>query len=99
MNNTKVSSHTEVEDEMLPIYDFSGGVRGKHAQAYERGHRVIIHRTDGSIEVQEFALPEGAILLDPDVRKYFPDAESVNRALRGLIRLIPSQQVTNEAST
>lgn len=99
MNNTKGKPQTEAEDEMQPLYDFAGGVRGKHAKAYERGHRVIIHKTDGSTEVQEFALPEGAILLDPDVRQYFPDAESVNRALRGLIHLIPRQQTATEVST
>ena len=30
-----------------------------------------------------------AIVLDPDVRLYFPDSDAVNRALRQLIRLIP----------
>ena len=84
------------EDELEPIYDFSGGVRGKHAQVYQRGHRVIIHQSDGTTQVQEFSLPEGAILLDPDVRVYFPDAESVNRALRGLIHLIPEQPAMQE---
>jgi hypothetical protein len=84
---------------MQPIYDFSGGVRGKHAQAYQHGHRVIIHKTDGTTEVQEFPLLEGIILLDPDVRAYFPDAESVNRALRGLIRLIPEQRTVRESAS
>ena len=35
---------------------------------------------------------EAAIDLDPDVRRYFPDSEAVNRALRGLIELIPEKQ-------
>lgn len=83
---------------MEPVYDFSGGVRGKHAQAYQRGHRVIIHKTDGTTEVEEFTLPEGTVLLDPDVRVYFPNADSVNRALRCLIRLIPQQPIASEAS-
>lgn len=85
------------DDEMEPLYDFSNGVRGKHAQAYRGGHRVIVHKTDGKTEVQEFALPEGAIMLDPDVRAYFPDAESANRALRGLIHLIPDRQMIPES--
>ena len=28
---------------MLPEYNFTGGVRGKHAQAYRQGHSVTIH--------------------------------------------------------
>jgi len=91
-----MKTKSQLDDEMAPVYNFAGGVRGKHAQAYQRGHRVIIHKTDGTTEVQEFALPEGAILLDPDVRLYFPDAESVNRTLRDLIRLIPEQQLARE---
>lgn len=33
-----------------------------------------------------------AIVLDPDVRLYFPDSAAVNRALRALIRLIPRRR-------
>lgn len=89
---------SEREEEMQPLYDFSGGVRGKHYQAYQQGYRVLIHKTDGTTEVQAFTLPEGAILLDPDVRLYFPDAEAVNHALRELIRLIPRQPLANAGS-
>jgi hypothetical protein len=78
-------------DDMLPEYDFRGGVRGKHAQAYRQGHTVKIHRIDGTTSVQHFTLAEGAVMLEPDVQEYFPDSEAVNRALRGLITLIPSK--------
>ncbi|MCG8348814.1 MAG: hypothetical protein MI924_13670 [Chloroflexales bacterium] len=78
-------------DEMLPEYDFSGGVRGKHYRAYQRGYKIIVHKTDGTIEERDYSLPEGAVMLDPDVRAYFPDAEAVNNALRGLIKLIPQE--------
>ena len=74
---------------MLPEYDFRDGVRGKHYQAYRNGHTVTIHKTDGTADVQHFKLEEGAVLLEPDVRAYFPDSESVNNALRGLITLRP----------
>jgi hypothetical protein len=33
-------------------------------------------------------MPEGAVMLDPHVRAYFPDAEAVNTALRGLIKCL-----------
>ncbi len=72
-------------------YDFKGkkGVRGKYYRAYRRGHTVRIHRDDGTVSVQHFALKEGAVMLEPDVREYFPTSESVNQALRSLIALIP----------
>ncbi len=67
------------DDDMLPEYDVAkmpGGVRGKYAAAYREGHSVVIHHEDG------------AVLLDPDVRKFFPDSEAVNAALRDLIPLL-----------
>jgi hypothetical protein len=79
-------------DEILPEYDFSGGARGKHAQAYQRGHTVKIKKANGTTLVQNYKLEEGAIVLAPDVREYFSDADSVNRALRTLIELIPKKR-------
>ncbi|MCC7307737.1 MAG: hypothetical protein IT173_09230 [Acidobacteria bacterium] len=76
---------------MLPEYDFSGGVRGKHYRAYRRGHTVTVNKTDGSKQVQHFTLEDGAVMLETDVRKYFPDSDTVNRALRGLITLLPAK--------
>ena len=90
-NNLEFNDGSNDED-MLPEYDFTGGVRGKHYQAYRQGHRVTIHQDDGTTIVQQFTLEDGAIMLDPDVREYFPDAASVNHALRTLIHLIPQRQ-------
>jgi hypothetical protein len=83
-------------DEMLPEYDFSGGVRGKHYRAFQHGYKVIIHKIDGTTEERDYTLPEGAVILDPDVRVYFPDGETVNTALRGLINLIPHERAPSE---
>ncbi len=77
------------EAEMLPEYDFTGGIRGKHYQSYRAGHTATVHRADGTKSVQHFKLEEGAVMLDPEVRQYFPDSETVNHALRMLISLIP----------
>ncbi len=74
---------------MIPEYDFRGGVRGKHHKAYRQGHTVTIHKTDGTINVQHFKLEEGAVMLEPEVQVYFPNSEAVNKALRGLISLLP----------
>lgn len=84
-------------DDLRPEYDFKsmkGGVRGKYYKAYRAGHTVTIHKTDGTTTVQYFTLEEGAVLLEPDVRKYFPDSETVNQTLRGLISLLPKKHRT-----
>ncbi len=87
----KTPDDKPVDDDMLPEYDFTGGIRGKHYKAYRAGHTVKIHRSDGTTEEQHVTVEPGTVELAPDVQAYFPDAESVNRALRGLIRLVPKQ--------
>lgn len=90
-----VSKPVSGEKEVRPEYNFSsmkGGMRGKCYKAYRAGHKVIIHKEDGATTVQYVKLEEGAIMLEPDVRKYFADSESVNKALRSLIAIIPSKK-------
>ena len=87
----KTPDDKPADDDMLPDYDFTGGIRGKHYKAYRAGHTVKIHRSDGTTEEQHVTAEPGTVELAPDVQAYFPDAESVNRALRGLIRLVPKQ--------
>jgi len=80
---------------MLPEYDFTkmtGGVCGKHYKAYRQGHTVKIHKADGTTVVQHFKLIDGAVMIDPDVKKYFPDSDAVNNALRCLIPLMQSKR-------
>ena len=84
-------------DDMLPEYDFSKGVRGKHYAAYREGHTVEVHKADRTIGVCYFTLEDGAMMLEPDVRKYFPDSEAVNRTLRTLISLVPEKTKTTES--
>jgi len=79
------------DDGMRVEYDFSGGVRGKHYRAMKEGYTVTIHQADGSTLVKEVMPKEGVVVLEPDVQEYFPDSDSVNEALRGLIRLIPAK--------
>ena len=38
--------HVDDSDEMRPEYDFSGGVRGKHVQAYRAGTNVVFLEPD-----------------------------------------------------
>jgi hypothetical protein len=56
----------EVDDDMLPEYDFSNSVRGKYTGRF---HSDVV-----------------MVTLAPDVAQAFPDAESVNEALRVLIK-------------
>lgn len=79
-------------DDMLPEYDFTGGVRGKHYRDYREGHTVQVHKADGTSEVHYFTLADGAVMLEPDIRAHFPDSEAVNRALRGLIARTPEKR-------
>lgn len=96
--NKRPSRQHDDKDGMLPEYDFSKGVRGKHHRAYQQGYQVTVHKPDGTTEVRDFALPEGAIVLDADVRVYFPDSETVNRTLRELIHLIPEPRAPSKVT-
>lgn len=49
MSNRQIDSQ---EDEMREEYDFSDGVRGKHYEAYRRGHTILVHKTDGTSETR-----------------------------------------------
>jgi len=62
---------------MLLEYDFTGktGVRGKYYRAYREGHTVKVYKTDGTVSIQYSTLADGAVMLEPDVREYFPDSE------------------------
>lgn len=82
---------------MRAEYDFStmkGAVRGKYYKAYREGHKVVIHKEDGTTSVQYFKLEDGAVMLEPDIRKHFPNSESVNKVLRLLIEIIPPKRLT-----
>ena len=73
------------DSKMRSEYDFSEGVRGRHSKAYRAGHSVEITTQDGSIETRRFTEEDGSVMLDPDVKRHFPDSKSVNKALRSLI--------------
>jgi len=72
-------------NEMGAEYDFSKGVRGKHFKAYRSGHAVKILKKDASTKIHFFTQKDGAVMLDPDVKKHFPNSQAVNKALRTLI--------------
>lgn len=73
-------------------YDFRGGVRGKYAKAMQAGYTITIHKENGTTIVKDIKPKPGAVVLEPDVRAYFPDSESVNKTLRCLILLLPRKR-------
>lgn len=84
----------EKDNDMRAEYDFTGGVRGKYYKAMQAGYTITIHNEDGTTVVKNVKPKKGAVVLEPDIQVYFPDSESVNRALRCLIPLLPKQQRT-----
>jgi hypothetical protein len=76
------------DDGMRAEYDFSKAERGKFYRPLDKGYKVRVHQSDGSIVVNHYTLAEGTVLLAPDVREYFPDSETVNEALRSIIHLL-----------
>jgi hypothetical protein len=93
MKKLTTKATQEIEDgAMRAEYDFTGGVRGKHYRTMQSGYTITIHKADGTTLVKEVKPTEGAVILEPDVRKYFPDSDSVNATLRSLIQLIPTKR-------
>jgi hypothetical protein len=89
------------QDDLRPEYDFTGvpGVRGKYAKALRKGYTRVVHQKDGTKEITYVRPLDGSVVLDPDVQTYFPDAEAVNQALRGLIALIPTKRRRPQQTT
>jgi hypothetical protein len=90
----KKTENSQEEFEMLPEYDFTGkkGTRGKYHQAYRKGHEVRVYEENGEVTIHYFTLEDGAVMLEPDVREYFPTSERVNETLRALISIAPSEK-------
>lgn len=74
--------------EMRSEYDFSKAERGKFYRPLDKGYTTHVRKADGRVAVNHYTLSEGTVLLAPDVLEYFPDSESVNEALRSLIKLM-----------
>lgn len=55
-------------------------------------HTTVIHHEDGTITTYEHVPEAIQIRLDPELRAYFPDAESVLYALRMLVALMPEAE-------
>lgn len=91
---SRIHKDSSADSDMRAEYSFGSGVRGKHAGRYRKGHKVTVHKDDGTSCVQYYKLEDGAVMLAPDVRTYFPDSESVNETLRSLIKIAPKKKRT-----
>lgn len=92
MNQIKNPKQSETED--AEEYDFSKMKkmeRGRYFRELQQGYSVTIHKADGTTEVRQIPANMNVVVLDPDVQAYFPDSEAVNRALRGLLALVPQR--------
>jgi hypothetical protein len=98
---TKTTSKTRIlkDEDMRPEYDFTGAVRRRHYRPLGEGYSVQIEQSDGTTVIEHHTLTEGTVLLQPDVREYFPDSESVNTALRSLIALMAELPARRKLAT
>jgi hypothetical protein len=88
----EADSHVLEAGDMRPEYDFSKGVRDKHYKDLSKGYTSVVNHPDGTKEITHYRPIPDMIHLAPDVRRYFPDSDAVNAALRGLIALIPAKR-------
>lgn len=78
---------------MRPEYDFSKAERGKFYRPLNKGYTTRVTKRDGTVVVNHYTITEGTVVLAPDVLEYFPDSESVNEALRSLIKLMNTMPI------
>jgi hypothetical protein len=100
MKKTNGKSKVSRDADMLPEYDLKnmkGAIRGKYYDPNRTGHKVTIHNEDGTVVQKYFSVKDGAIMLAPDVRRYFPDSRAVNNALRCLIPLVAQKKKLKSA--
>ena len=64
MKTIKKKKKTEMRKE----YDFSKAERGKFHRPLNKGYTVHVQKKDGTVEVKQYTLTEGTVLLAPDVQ-------------------------------
>ena len=95
-------SKKKKNDEIRAEYDFSKAERGKFYRPLDKGYKVRVQQSDGTVVVNHYTLTEGTVLLAPDVREYFSDSQTVNDALRSLIHLmdkVPPRKYGRQSSS
>ena len=82
---------SEMKGDMLPNYDFSKGEKVNYAKKFSDGAIITIHSSNGKQHKKKVINKQSLVILDVDVSKVFPDAKSVNSALRHLIAALPKK--------
>ncbi len=86
------------EDGMLPEYDFSKGVRGKHAAKMRNGVNITIYAPDEKT-IQELRKERKMLVqIEPDVAKHFANAGAVNSALRHILAAVSKRTLRKKAA-
>jgi hypothetical protein len=75
--------------DLLPEYDFSKGIRGKHRKQFENGVAITIFSPNSKSVDKARAKGITLVAIEPDVSAVFADANSVNAALRHIIAAMP----------
>ncbi len=57
---------------------------------------ITMQHDDGTVTTHSLAPHGNLITLDPDVQRYFPTSDAVNRTLRALIQFVPAVSVEEE---
>jgi hypothetical protein len=86
------------EDGMLPDYDFSKGVRGKHAKRMRNGVNITIYAPDEKT-IRELRRERRMLVqIEPDVAKHFTNASAVNSALRHVLAAASKRTLKKRAA-
>ncbi len=60
---------TNIDDEMRPEYDFSGGVRGKYYEAYQKSTNIVVLEPDVAEVFRDSAAVNEALRLLTKIAK------------------------------
>jgi hypothetical protein len=91
MKISKSKKPIRIADEMESHYDFRNGEKPNYAQKFRSGATISIRSGNGRTVRKKTIETKSMIVLDSDVSKVFPDAKSVNAALRHLIAALPKK--------
>jgi hypothetical protein len=72
----------DANDDMLPEYDFSHGIRGKHHQAYRAGTNVVFLDTDVAEDFADSAAVNDALRLLVKLAKERVPTERPNKRMQ-----------------
>ena len=99
MKKTKKSKKKakESSDDLLSQFDLTTAVRGKYAKKYREGVSVTVYSPNKKTVDAEQKDGETFVMIEHDIASVFPNADSVNIALRHLIAAMPKNRTHKAA--